>query len=205
MDFKTADKNGILHNIDENPDHSVGVNTYRHANKVALDLCAQLDEIGIEWFRGGSSRFGYSTRKSDVDLFVLIPDDFVASTKANKILFDNFGAVINKDSYHNTGDQYLIIYGTTYWALKDSVDFGRWKYVDVILFNRPLDWAKLAAEHDLVEEFLELHPELREYVLITYLSYNGKRVYKSLLALANKWFYGKENVHTAYESEGSEN
>ena len=104
-----------------------------------------LEAIGVQFFMGGSHRFGYDVTTSDIDLFILVDD------KNINIISEliNMGGCIVQTPY----------LGVECTRLKLGV-------YDINLFSEHLrsEWIKLCTEHDAIEMYLRTLPGIAKTI-----------------------------------------
>jgi hypothetical protein len=135
--------------------------------ELALSIKEQLKEAGFSSFLGGSYRFGYQNRSSDIDLFAnsngLNGEEIL--DKLQEICMGVWGFTGN-NSYKK---------GFTLQVK----GFG---FVHLTFYNDN-DYFNLAMEHNIVEEFLNKNPLLKE---TRSFCGSGVEFYQKMKGLINK-------------------
>lgn len=111
---------------------------------------------GVDFFFGGSVRFGYDREDSDTDVFVL-----ARSREAINKLAESF--LERPGRRYNLESDFAVVRG--------KYPFTRFRFM---ILDQPVDFllaqtkdeaefVQLKKDHDLVEAFLVSHPDLREF------------------------------------------
>ena len=109
---------------------------------------AYLEMEGLQYFRGGSERFGYATEVSDLDFFVHME----RRSLHIRSLIETLNLTLAP--LRERRERYPAIH------LETSA-FGI--DIDIIVINSRLDFHALKDEHQRVLSFLEEHPNWREF------------------------------------------
>jgi len=112
------------------------------------------ENITIEYFLGGSRRFGYDDAKSDVDIFILIPP--------NKTLLQA-ETILRKEKFMRTSD-YKGNYELGFIQFQDEQKLFHINVTD----NPPL-FSQLKKDHEEIEKFLS-----KKYGLVNYIKFLKK-------------------------------
>ena len=135
---------------------------------ILLSIEQYLDRKEIDFFVGGSRRFGYSGNKSDLDIFIDASDH-----SKMELLLEEFrwsGIVLGSNSAHD-------LYPDTVFSWYGKVHF--------ILMSYRHSFSLLKDEHDDLEHYLKINSDIKTAVSSQIISsgVSGAVVYRVLLAL----------------------
>jgi hypothetical protein len=133
-------------------------------------ISAVLEDLeGVEFFIGGSQRFGYNTPFSDLDLFIFVPPttdpelalEFLETGKANgyKQIVKRFG--VDERQTKNLSNKKLYDIGNTYHFKCPFLEF---RTIDLLLFENYETWDELRKEHEEVEKIYQDSPKLSKVI-----------------------------------------
>jgi GTPase involved in cell partitioning and DNA repair len=127
---------------------------------------------GVDYFIMGSTRFGYNTLRSDIDICV-----FISIEKARELLH-LVNAVREEKSLniHDYGILYTTVYRTNFFT----------KEVHLLICHNNAQYAQLEKEHEEIETFLKKNKVLTKYIIqIKQMdsTINGGVLYKALVLL----------------------
>lgn len=207
---------GIEYDWDENPDVPMIGRTHRFAESKANAILEQINveypSGDINFFYGGSHHFGYATDRSDIDLFMYVPEHLMLGV-LHKLQMLGFN--VNRRPYHNTGKYHLFlnakaVYESYYYddSLTPSKDpkicYANEKIIDIVIFDDADEFDTLHQDHYRLEQYLEANPEVIKMIRVfkEKMGYiNGGDIFRSLLGLTKVWENTKDFIPT---SEGSE-
>lgn len=140
---------------------------------------------GIEYFLGGSHRFGYSNSESDLDYFIFLPNAFDDPESVLNYLTDKdtslhvFLRALNmlddEDLSYRKSRHLQYGVGTFF----ESIHIFGFK-IDLTFFEGDYKaFEEALKEHDRVENYLNENPEIRNFV--KNLRVGGKEKYRSIL------------------------
>lgn len=135
----------------------------------------------IEWFIGGSYRFGYHNESSDLDFFVFWNDndERVEIPFHNYLIMNGFNPInpANMVEYPHHGTRV----------------FKHGKYdIHVIIFENHMRWKALELNHNNIEKYLKDNPQIVSFIkemkgkFNNEFSFKGKWIYKTLIELVKK-------------------
>lgn len=157
-------------------------------------------EPDLQYFLGGSTRFGWSlANQRDLDIFLYLPNSSVRETKALLESYYGTHQPIDDEAYP-FGQNARVYQGNYYSPDGNNV----WEVDFVCFFDNEFAWRSLKDEHQMVEEYLTAHPDvlltLRQlrvhYVLL------GKYIYRAAQALVwNEKYPEKERTPSLLRTE----
>jgi len=113
--------------------------------EVGMLIKEQLKEVGFSCFLGGSYRFGYQNKSSDIDLFA----------NSNGLDEDEISNSLQKICMG------VWTYGTNSYKRGFTLQVRGFGFIHLTFYNDN-DYFNLAMEHNIIEEFLNKNPLLKE-------------------------------------------
>jgi hypothetical protein len=148
--------------------------------KNTFDMFNKRQQIqSLDYFMGGSQRFGYNNDDSDIDFFINIKEEGYSESISDNLM---------KFLYNNGFNQV------------DNTNHGAYSFVDrlfihyqfkihILIIKNNFYFENLKQDHNRIEIFLNNNPVVREYIKAlkeTKISdMKGKNIYKSLLTLCS--------------------
>ena len=133
---------------------------------IIISMIEKETEEKIKFFIGGSRRFGWYNKDSDIDIFIYTPSKTIQ--KIDKFLISE-GFSRNNDT--------ALMYETWFLQFSDSHHL-----IHINITDAKYQYSKLKSEHDKLEKFLEKKSELKAMIKSIKKEYNikGKDIYRLL-------------------------
>jgi hypothetical protein len=144
-------------------------------NALGTIIMDDLKENGISFFIGGSRRFGYNNKNSDLDIYVCLSNGPQLRDYIMKL----------KQSGFDHGETHLYV----------EIPYNFKDMVHIIIMNNRVRFDLLSSEHDELELHINSYPLLRAVALALKRNcVDGTKIYRTLLTIMEADKPQKEGV-----------